>query len=157
MLIILLIFSLALHCLSFWLIILLYQRQQRIQSEAASVAEAKDDIEELLAKYTAEMKKDNEMFIYNMKRQASPEQPAGLGGIQQSPVPAADSVDFHEEESGFAPPVPKTGDTAEASDQSKVLALAAQGKQPGEIAKLLQLGQGEVELFMKFYQADTNR
>lgn len=68
-----------------------------------------------------------------------------------------DSVKLEAEENRFPSYEPPTvtenqSDAFEQSDTLKVLTLAKQGLNVDEIAKKLNMGKGEVELLLKFYQ-----
>ncbi|WP_156911662.1 helix-turn-helix transcriptional regulator [Salibacterium aidingense] len=163
MMIVLLVLSLALHGFTFFLFILVYQQLQGVKEERRQLYGMKEDMEELLSGYTEEMKRENqELKMYFNQQESSREYHFDAQGTavnkntreneKQKEEEPAFFPPFSAEENEFPPPETKGKEQLESSDQAKVLSLASQGLSRDEIAKELNIGKGEVDLFLKFYQ-----
>lgn len=167
--------SLLLHLVSFFVIVILYQRieNQKPLDKEKTVKE----IEDLLLSYTAEMKENNEKLAKRIselpvaernqvfKNEAAEDaRPEGTSPAQINKEAEGkrtpDSVretgsEMPEKYSRYTPPVPgmeKEEESLKPSSTSKVLSLSKQGYSKDEIAKQLEMGAGEVELLLKFYK-----
>ncbi|RSL33193.1 hypothetical protein D7Z54_11220 [Salibacterium salarium] len=166
MTIVLLVLSLGIHLFTFFILILFYQQIQKVKEERSELYGMREDMEELLSRYTDEMKRENkELKQYVDKgnfqlerRQSEPVSPH-KNGSPESFTPYANetkqTTPETKEEGGqtdYIPPLSGDNDKVESSDQAKVLSLSSQGYARDDIAKELNIGKGEVDLFLKFYQ-----
>ncbi|UTR15070.1 hypothetical protein MM221_00255 [Salipaludibacillus sp. LMS25] len=173
----LVIISLFLHLISFFIIVVLFQRldnQKPLDKEKTL-----KEMEDLLISYTTEMKDNNERLARRMAHLTP--------SVKATPV--TPKLSFEEKETGSSPafsdevdelhgtnvkedvnePIEEASDTkyaeyepplpssekevsVEPSDTSKVLSLNKQGYTEQEIAKKLDMGAGEVALLLKFYK-----
>ncbi|WP_096435382.1 DUF6115 domain-containing protein [Alteribacter populi] len=167
-----LIVSIVLHFISFYFLILLYQKQQNISYSEKKHKQTVQEIEDLLVAYTAEMKDSNEKLINELVEKQHETQAANprnsdykteeLGKEKQqsenirphiNPFPEPEVV-ILETEQNYSPPVPKDEpeESVEASQTAQVLSLYHQGYSELDIAKKLNIGNGEVQLLLKFYK-----
>ncbi|WP_280768953.1 DUF6115 domain-containing protein [Salipaludibacillus daqingensis] len=171
----LIIISLVLHLVSFFVIILLYQRMenQKPLDQDKTIRE----IEDLLVSYTSEMKENNERLVRRMKKMSptnvpqpsndkehedvSLHDPKSISPNRNSYYSDLDSIEKNEfgTEEGtdyddYSPPTPDENNNIkfDSSNTANVLSLSKQGYSQKEIAKRLQMGAGEVELLLKFYK-----
>ncbi|MFB4162693.1 DUF6115 domain-containing protein [Alteribacillus sp. JSM 102045] len=169
MTIFLLIISMAFHLLTFFLLILFFHQQQRLKEERRDLYGMREDMEELLESYTKDIKKENEELKSLLDKSSS-------FGVDSDRNPFAEQTnltsqaDLQAEDNGqkpskkeyissspprpeeYVPPVPEKGkEKIEQSTQAQVLSLASQGYRRDEIAKKLNMGKGEVDLLLKFY------
>lgn len=172
MVIYLLVISLILHAVTFLWIILLMQKmnEQKFKSEALDANKVTREVEDLLVAYTEEMKENNEKLLNELLKQRnndlmtdSSEQRLEKNndhievvevveeGIENQPEK---QLNRSERFADYEPPVSDDEQAVffEQSDTLKVLTLAKQGLTVTEIAKKLNIGKGEVELLLKFYQ-----
>ncbi|WP_158737717.1 hypothetical protein [Alteribacillus sp. YIM 98480] len=170
MTIVLLVISMAFHLLTFFIFILFYQQQQKLKEERRELYGMREDMEEVLESYTADIKKENEELKHllhekstsNLKQDQdyfpinTEEKKNGLevqkyknkhqSFHEPAPQPAEPSFE------NYSPLTDqKAEDTVEQSSQAQVLSLASQGYKQDEIAKKLNMGKGEVGLLLKFY------
>lgn len=169
MTIVLLVISMAFHLLTFFVFILFYQQHQKIKEERRDLYGMREDMEELLESYTADIKKENEELKHLLNKKSTSN---SYFSINTNEYPAAErekgqvqkyknkQQSYHETappplDSAFEIYSPlteqKTEDTFKKSLQAQVLALAAQGYKRDDIAKKLNMGKGEVDLLLKFY------
>jgi DNA repair exonuclease SbcCD nuclease subunit len=167
--------SLVLHLISFFIIVVLFQRldnQKPLDKEKTL-----KEMEDLLISYTTEMKENNEKLARRMAHltpavKATPVVTPKPSFEQKETEPFTEEVDELnskndkedvnervEETSDtkyaeYEPPLPSSEkeDIVEPSDTSKVLSLSKQGYTEQEIAKKLDMGAGEVALLLKFYK-----
>ncbi len=162
----LIIISFLLHFVAFFIIIILAQKVNANSSIGSEndTEKLKHEIEDLLLSYTTEMKEENEKLInklamkkktldhsqrtvvttYDRKQKEKIEKKA----TENRPVRQKD-----DEENLYVPPqVHEQEDTVEQSTTAQVLSLANQGYTAKEIAKKLNIGDGEVELLLKFHK-----
>ncbi|MDQ0299159.1 hypothetical protein J2S78_001579 [Salibacterium salarium] len=169
MTIVLLVLSLAIHLFTFFVLILFYQQMQKVKEERSDLYGVREDMEELLSRYTDEMKQENqELKQYfadqknvqltettpseTMKNRMPPQESPFKMEKQEIHSPSIVTEEEDVEEPAYAPPLTDNADKVESSDQAKVLSLSSQGYTRDEIAKKLDIGKGEVDLFLKFYQ-----
>ncbi|RSL32830.1 hypothetical protein D7Z54_13890 [Salibacterium salarium] len=169
MTIVLLVLSLAIHLFTFFVLILFYQQMQKVKEERSDLYGVREDMEELLSRYTDEMKQENQelkQYFADQKNvqpteTAPPEAMKNRVSPQESPFnmekqeihsPSFVTEEEDVEEPAYVPPLTDNADKVESSDQAKVLSLSSQGYTRDEIAKKLDIGKGEVDLFLKFYQ-----
>lgn len=171
--------SIILHFITFYILIILYQRQKNI--EPVDKEKILREMEDLLIAYTTEMKENNEQLAKTILREkkATPllstnivrpltekvevettmhqntyehkddEQPTLLAQEEKH------SSDFSEENeySNYVPPIPEDDvPPVETSPISQILSLHKRGLTVNEIAKQLNMGAGEVELLIKIHQ-----
>jgi hypothetical protein len=165
--------SLLLHGVTFLWIMTLLQKQQPYQSHDET--KMKQEIEDLLVSYTAEMKEENERLLEEIKKEKGHtdyrHQEMGQNHLKKEEELKVIKTEIKEEANrsnpikkvvlkrnsnsyeDYLPPVIQEDKESiyEQSDMSKVIALSKQGFTTDEIAKKLNLGKGEVELMLKFY------
>ncbi|MGO4887753.1 DUF6115 domain-containing protein [Anaerobacillus sp. MEB173] len=168
----LLIISLILHLFTFFWIIILTQKIKTQEGTVPNQDKIKAEIEDLLVAYTTEMKEDNERLLQaisklqvnSQMRTAIPNEP----DLESVPTPKQQfemteiqkentenkSVEIKKESDSEDIPLPidDVKDTYEQSKTAQVFLLSQQGLAIKEIAKKLNMGEGEVELILKFYQ-----
>lgn len=151
------------------------QREKQPEASKQEMEKIKDELEDLLIAYTAEIKEGNERLLKQLEenkqlnqvteRRTAPEiknveEPVKVKGNHYAPHNIhVKQNDFEEEPEErydeYSPPVVNqaTEDMYyEQSDTAKVLALAKQGLSVEQIAKKLNMGKGEVDLMLKFYR-----
>ncbi|OIJ13137.1 hypothetical protein BKP37_11560 [Anaerobacillus alkalilacustris] len=159
--------SFLLHLVSFYLIIVLIQKtnSKKDLTETNELESIKREIEDLLISYTTEMKEENEKLLSDIERKRITK------GVSELTIKSNDyKDDLHvnssaphiqknvlqkviEEDDAYTPPlVSVTEDSLEQSNTAKVLSFAKQGYTSKEIAKKLNMGDGEVELLLKFHK-----
>ncbi|GAE36055.1 hypothetical protein JCM9157_3200 [Halalkalibacter akibai JCM 9157] len=171
--------SLLLHGITFLWIMTLLQKQSANHNQ--DLPKIKNEIEDLLIAYTAEMKEQNEKLIVELERRNEKsikevrlqQQKDRLKSVENkndseqeqhkqineeevadrtvSKPSARKSTNYEE----YQPPEIESEDIQagyEQSDTAKVIALSKQGESLENIAKKLGLGKGEVELMLKFYR-----
>jgi len=166
--------SLVLHLVSFFVMIILYQRveNQKPLDKDKTIRE----MEDLLVSYTAEMKENNERLVRRMTKIS----PATLGKnsdiqsenqnvyqansaypkvkkdeqtVESEEVSLDVAIDNNYDE--YTPPTPSNNKdqiSFASSNTAKVLSMSKQGYSENDIAKRLQMGAGEVSLLLKFYK-----
>ncbi|WP_216827962.1 DUF6115 domain-containing protein [Alkalihalobacterium elongatum] len=156
--------SLVLHLLTFLWIVTLLQKINNQQAPQIDEEKIKREIEDLLVAYTAEIKEENERVLEQIKLSKQKASQAIIENKQPF-LNRKDAVVFKTEEQsipsnthtvygGYVPPEIKSDETDMyvQSTTAQVLSLSKQGLSTDEIAKKLNLGKGEVELMIKFYQ-----
>lgn len=151
------------------------QREKQPEASKQEMEKIKNELEDLLIAYTAEIKEGNERLLKQLEenkqlnqvpeRMTAPEiknveEPVKVKVNHNAPhnihVKQNDFVEEPEERyDEYSPPVVNqaTEDMYyEQSDTAKVLALAKQGLSVEQIAKKLNMGKGEVDLMLKFYR-----
>ncbi|MCR6096071.1 hypothetical protein HXA31_08305 [Salipaludibacillus agaradhaerens] len=171
--------SLFLHLISFFIIVVLFQRldnQKPLDKEKTL-----KEMEDLLISYTTEMKDNNERLARRMahltpsvkappvvtpKAPFEQKEPESSQMFTEEVDELQSSINDKEDVNGqveetsdtkyaeYEPPLPPSEkeDIVEPSDTSKVLSLNKQGYTEQEIAKKLDMGAGEVALLLKFYK-----
>ncbi|WP_227935834.1 DUF6115 domain-containing protein [Alkalihalobacillus deserti] len=170
--------SLLLHGVTFLWIMTLLQKQQ--PNQATDIEKTKNEIEDLLISYTAEMKEENELLLKQIEQsktrnklsnQQAPLENDLVGGLEDKSkrqershtknkprVKLEHEVKVERKTDGgpldYQPPFIEQEEefVYEQSETAKVIALSKQGLSINEIAKKLSLGKGEVELMLKFYR-----
>lgn len=167
--------SFLLHLITLFIIVVLVQKTNVIKPSLLSndreQEKLKQEIEDLLVAYTIEMKEENEKLINKlvqkrkMQEQVQTEtaktyeknrdqtyqaekkiEPTGL--LKSSP-----KRNHQTDEHSYVPPfVEETEDIVEQSSTAQILSLAKQGYSAKAIAKRLNIGDGEVELLLKFHK-----
>lgn len=166
--------SLVLHLVSFFVMIILYQKieNQKPMDKEKTIRE----MEDLLVSYTSEMKENNERLVRRMtkispesihkrpvdqaeKQDANPAKTDYPRSINN--VPSSESIEdsselaYESEYDQYMPPTPsgnKDQVSFDSSSTANVLSLSKQGYTESEIAKKLQMGAGEVGLLLKLYK-----
>lgn len=158
----LLIISLLLHGVTFLWILTLMKRNSIAEHTIEDSEQLKQEIEDILLAYTAEMKEENERLLAQL-RQKQAEAPKNESAVENQislakavketapPEKEPPSASGYED---YQPPPVDDGEEVsfEQSDTARVLLLAKQGKSAEEIARKLNVGKGEVELLLKFYR-----
>ncbi|MCM3713221.1 hypothetical protein M3202_03925 [Alkalihalobacillus oceani] len=158
----LLIISLLLHGVTFLWILTLMKRNSIAEHTIEDSEQLKQEIEDILLAYTAEMKEENERLLARL-RQKQTEVPQKESAVEKkaSPPETAKELAAPKKElapepdyEDYQPPLADDGEDVsfEQSDTARVLLLAKQGKSAEEIARTLNVGKGEVELLLKFYR-----
>ena len=157
----LLIISFILHLVSFFFIVLLYQRQLR--QEPFNKEKTLNEMEDILVSYTTEMKENNERMVrivsrqtktppaqFSKARETAEENTEPFPGIEEALEMKTKAGEF----SQYVPPLPdeKEAQDLSPSPASQILSLHQQGNSIKEIAQKLKLGTGEVELLLKFHK-----
>lgn len=169
----LLVISFLLHFTTLFIIIVLVQKINAIKpsTNTNEQEKIKREIEDLLVAYTAEMKEENEKLINKIiqKRKVLENAEQRTVQLYENIKPKAETkkVDFKpdrqmlneimkdadEDEQTFAPPmIAENEDVVEKSTTAEILSLRNQGYSVKEIAKMLNIGDGEVELLLKFHK-----
>ncbi|SET40921.1 hypothetical protein SAMN05421676_104325 [Salinibacillus kushneri] len=165
----LVIFSLMLHAIIFMFIIFLYRRFSQ-NSNASINLQEKEEIEAMLSSYINEMKEENERLlnIINENGKNVKEKPVQSTSTAQPLVFQDQDNHSSQEEEAISQTVKEAKETDEKSkeyqpetimvadevdglsDHSKALQLYQEGLSIEEIAKKLNKGKTEIELFIKF-------
>ncbi len=164
----LMIISLLLHGVTFLWILTLMQRLQQPDASKAEIEQMKNEMEDLLISYTAEMKEENERLLRQLElrnrvdkgseRVPSQEQQSMEAEARVERVKVKQGKQEQAKQERYEEYTPPFIDELkediyyEQSDTAKVLALAEQGLSVEQIAKKLNIGKGEVELLLKFYR-----
>lgn len=159
--------SILLNLITFFIIIILFQKINS-KKELGDQEKLKKEIEDLLIAYTMEMKEENENLLKKLlvkKKTEERKQAQTLntyvnkrreqGGKQSLVVPVrkqAETSPVIDGEQYIPPFIDNQEDIVEQSQTAKVLSLANQGYTPKEIAQKLSMGDGEVELLLKFHK-----
>ncbi|GEL06684.1 DUF6115 domain-containing protein [Salisediminibacterium halotolerans] len=163
----LVIVSLVLHLVSFFVMIILYQKIE--SSQPPDTGRTLKEMEDMLISYTTEIKENNEKLarrINDMDTAAS--KPAPLTenlrhaqADEQKDKRAAETAAKQDtaadaDYSAYNPPLPEETAAQEAafisSETSRVLSMHQQGFSEADIARQLGIGAGEVHLLLKFYK-----
>ncbi|RXI97981.1 hypothetical protein DS745_16660 [Anaerobacillus alkaliphilus] len=166
--------SFLLHFLAFFIIVLLVQKMNanNPKEQANDLEKLKREIEDLLVAYTTEMKEENEKLINKIAIKRKAYEKSQQNAVNKYDQPRTKIVDAKKEtaiiteetpktsskqvvieEDVFVPPlISETEDIVEQSTTAQVLSLANQGFSAKEIAKKLKIGDGEVELLLKFHK-----
>ncbi|PYZ98037.1 hypothetical protein CR205_05425 [Alteribacter lacisalsi] len=130
--------SLVLHSLSFYFIILLAKRNRDLPDE-----KARREIEDLLTACTEEMKQNNDELLDKLRTAGSGSENTA-GNINEEKYSHAASERTAADGKGGA-------EASVSARSERVRILSGQGLSESEIAKEMGIGQGEVKLFLKFY------
>lgn len=162
--------SFILHFISFFTIIILIQKinTKHPVGQAMEQEKLKREIEDLLVAYTAEMKEENEKLVNKivLKRKTMEQEQKNTiktyenqrtkikdRVVSVKPLPKEQKPRYVDVEEDFMPPMIDEGeDKLEQSSTAQVLSLSNQGLSAKEIAKRLSMGDGEVELLLKFHK-----
>lgn len=172
----LLVISFLLHLVTLFIIIVLVQRINSFKPTTNSNEQEKmkQEIEDLLIAYTAEMKEENDKLISNIIQKRKTHEKAQhktihtyqnvkpnvkeTAKIQHEPdSKITNKIDIirtdNQEEQDFVLPINfEAEDIVEKSSTAQILSLSKQGYSAKEIAKKLDIGDGEVELLLKFHK-----
>ncbi len=147
MLLFLLTVSLILHLITF-LILALIMKKMKNTLDYEQLKKQRQEIEDVLAFYSLEMKEDNERFLEQMlKHQEEIDQP-----IREDTSPQTDVPEVVAEEIATPEPLNEETEAYEPSLEAKALRLYREGHDVKEIAKKLSKGHGEIELLLKFHR-----
>lgn len=157
--------SFLLHFVSFFALIVLVQKINVKNYKTGDEEKLKREIEDLLVAYTTEMKDENEKLvnkIIHKRKDIEQTQTRTIKsyennqGYKNKPqdnkyIPVQKEV-FDDDTYAPPPTIEKTEDIIEQSSTAQILSLAKQGYSAKEIAKKLNIGDGEVELLLKFHK-----
>lgn len=149
----LLIISLLLHGVTALWIFTLMKRLELVTISKKEMEQAKNEIEDLLLSYTEEMKEENERLVAMLK--GSQQKPTMDKETYQNEQIKKVKKEPEERYDNYAPPTIDQKPIYERSTTAEVLALAKQGQTTEQIAKSLDIGTGEVELMLKFYDKSS--
>ncbi|SFP08338.1 DUF6115 domain-containing protein [Salibacterium halotolerans] len=168
MTIVVLVFSVALHALTFLVLARFYSHVQSVKEERRQLHGMREEMEEILRQYTEEIKQENQGLKDSLHSAAGRHAESSLdqeeiGGAKKTAAPSfqtpqktreetVEQEAARETEERYVPPSAADEDQLEASNQAKVLSLSARGYERDQIARELGIGKGEVDLFLKFYQ-----
>ena len=152
----LLIFSLVLHLVSFFVMLILYQKIE--SAKPLDKEKTLKEMEDMLVAYTTEIKADNEKLARRLNNLSLEE--TAEAGEKSRPEMHPDGVKNSSERpeetyQDYSPPIPEEPQeevTIASSDTSKVLLMHQQGYHAEDIARYMRMGAGEVELLLKFYK-----
>lgn len=153
----LLVFSLLLHVVTFYIIIVLVQRMNHINSQPTH--ENFPDIDEALQAHLEAVREENQALIdyidkskirYTEPVTTIVSEPIKQKAVEVKPAPILppEPKPKPEPELEYAPPVVDIVDQVEQSSTAEVLHLHEQGLPSETIAKKLNIGKGEVELML---------
>lgn len=166
--------SFLLHLITLFVIVVLVQKtnviKPSLRSNDQEQEKLKQEIEDLLVAYTIEMKEENEKLINKLVQKRKVQEKVQTetfktyektrGQTYQAdkkvepaalPNPSLKKNYQTSEHSYGAPLVEETEDIVEQSSTAQILSLAKQGYSAKAIAKRLNIGDGEVELLLKFH------
>jgi len=135
----LLIVSLLLHMVTFFILILIVKKM-RSAFDYQQFETQKKELEDLLAYYSVELKEENERFLNEMLERMKFKEKDKLEQPEMEPkktVREAKPVEVH----------------AQPSLEAEAVQLYQQGFDIKEIAKKLNKGHGEIELLLKFHRS----
>lgn len=164
--------SFLLHIITFFLIVVLVQKIniKKTETEVVEQEKLKREIEDLLIAYTAEMKEENEKLLTKLASKRKSQEQVQSNTIKTYenlnsqtetvemkkrvlPQPKPAIIRNVEIDDTYAPPIVEdTEDRLEQSSTAQILSLSKQGYSVKEIAKKLNIGDGEVELLLKFHR-----
>ncbi|WNF35433.1 hypothetical protein RJD24_13295 [Bacillaceae bacterium IKA-2] len=169
--------SFLLHLITLFIIVVLVQKTNIIKpSQHSNVQEQeklKQEIEDLLVAYTIEMKEENEKLINKLVQKRKTQERVKIETVKtyEKTRGQTNEAEMKIEQSGLLKPSPKrnyqtqtdqdsfippivegTEDIVEQSSTAQILSLAKQGYSAKVIAKRLSIGDGEVELLLKFHK-----
>ncbi|GAK02031.1 hypothetical protein JCM19037_231 [Geomicrobium sp. JCM 19037] len=134
------ILSILLHIVTILFVLYLYYTKPK-----ARFGEDADEVEQLLIKYTNEMKADNDRVIHYVKQK-------GLIVDNSEPEGKAAFKDVLEEVAAADEFIQNDDDTPlHISKEAQVLQMYKEGSSPGTIARTLGLGHGEVNLMIRLH------
>ncbi|MBM7552723.1 hypothetical protein [Thalassobacillus pellis] len=148
----LLILSFLLHGVTILVLITMAQRLKTSEELEKRQQNVSEEIEQLFTAYLMEIKEENERLQYLLD---SSEQHSFTGKESQPPKTEKEKksnpVISSPEKEGYHPPLPDE-DTIDyrPSLQTQIIALRKIGESTESIAKQLNLGKTETELFLKF-------
>jgi hypothetical protein len=149
-------FSLLSLCLAGFLFLRMQAAENQIKQlkhRLDESEEARDQLEQSLLVFADDMKEGNERVLTHVLKGKQKNEEEDHRSITKEKQPLTHHV---EKEEVYIPPIPdEQADsiTYEQSPQAKILALHNKGLTSVEIAKRLDMGKGEVELFIKFQQS----
>lgn len=167
--------SFSLHLITLFIIVVLVQKTNLIKPSLRSnnqeQEKLKQEIEDLLVAYTIEMKEENEKLINKLVQKRKTQEKVQTETVKsyektrdqtyqtatktESPALLKPSPkrNYQTDEHSYVPPiVEETEDVVEQSSIAQILSLAKQGYSAKAIAKRLNIGDGEVELLLKFHK-----
>lgn len=142
--------------ISFYFIALLNAKISRFNEMEQKQQQVIIDIEDSFSAYIAEIIDENNRLIQELKNTAAPKN--ALPKMQDNTSvkeaktfePPASSVSKYVAASSYMKSAQTTTKKVPETMREKVLFYDEEGKNPDEIAKILQVGKTEVELFLKF-------
>lgn len=147
--------SFLLHFITLFILVILVQKINAKDSKETThnYDVIKNEIEDLLLSYTSEMKEENEKILKKIvtKKEKLKEQTSQEFKIVNAKKEL--EIEKIDEPEPFTPPqIVQQEDKLEQSTTAKILSLSSQGYSAKEIAKKLNMGDGEVELLLKFHK-----
>ncbi|MCA1062398.1 hypothetical protein QTG56_18035 [Rossellomorea sp. AcN35-11] len=163
----LLFISFLLNVVSLLSIVILYVRQNRLQSLELEQKKMIGEMEDVISSYVIEMKEENDEFIRNFKKHAESQMTVSeLAGDAELPRPVHNhkpsgkafmhaSKAYEQSKMGREGEMSEEMQTAETSEDPvvhKILLLKQEGLTIEEIAHSVGKGKTEIELLLKFRQ-----
>lgn len=146
-----------LQLISFYLIVLLYSKLDKVKDLEKKQNQVLAEIEDSFGAYIAEMKDENNRLLEELKNTEKPVSSAHQNIVKETNKKAIAS--FEQPKSyvskklatnSYLKTLASTEKKVPITTKEKVLFYDEEGKSIEEIAKLLQIGKTEVELFLKF-------
>lgn len=147
MLLFLLTVSMILHLITF-LILALLMKKMKNTLNYEQLEKQRQEIEDVLAFYSLEMKEDNERFLEQIQKQ----QEENNESEHESITRETNEQENVTEEIATPEPLSEETEAYEPSLEAKALRLYREGNDVKEIAKKLSKGHGEIELLLKFHR-----
>jgi spermidine/putrescine-binding protein len=154
MIIFLVIVSLMFNSVNLLIIVILWKKHS--VSDVTDLNRARNEIEDLLLAYTTEMKEENEQLLQSLKDRSYQDVPKqtfdNIQEIKDESIEyKEDSLEINEETTNANVEIQSTTQYKK-SIREEAVSLAKQGISVEDIAKRLNKGKGEIELFLKFYK-----
>lgn len=149
----LLIFSLLLHLVAFYIIFNMYNQLQQLKASDVN------EITEILDHYLQDIKRENELLKNEWKLNNDKEENNSFTGMKSRKNEKSVIEDSNELESisEMIQNIDAINDYMETSLDARVLQLHKKGIPINDIAKQLQCGKTEAELIIKFYEEKMSR
>ncbi|MCD8501537.1 MAG: hypothetical protein LRY71_07525 [Bacillaceae bacterium] len=149
--------SFILHIITLYVLTILIQRiNAKEKKPEQNYEQIKREIEDLMLSYTTEIKEENTKLVRMISKMRIPknnhQEVANVTEKKRIVNPAEDEPSLQETDDFTPPKVVTIEDKFEQSSTAQILSLANQGLSPKEIAKKLNMGDGEVELLLKFHK-----
>ena len=149
-----LVFLFILQIISFYFIALLYTKLSKFQDLERKQESLMNEMENSFSAYIAEMKDENDRLLAELGKETNSQSPKRTIDVQSNheakqPIPKT-FVSKQLAASTYTQMKQTPKMTEPESTQEKVLYYQDKGMSIDEIAKFLQIGKTEVELFLKF-------
>ena len=157
MVVTLLVFSLLLHFVTFYIIIVLIQRMNHLRSMTGE--DALKDIDKILQSHLDAIRAENQALIEDIDKNKSkshfpkpfrrPDTFDMDTPVKEKPIVKEKSEILDRKKAPqYTPPIEKVVDQVKQTDTAQVLHLYEKGLSSQDIAKKLNIGKGEVELML---------